>query len=372
MEESKLMDYTVFRTTFIRLLKNLLKTAEKLEETFKDLNENTKKMEKDQSEIMHTLSEIKNIQTLNCRPPYPKSQNKDLEYEEEKNTQPERRKERRIQKCNDNVRSLWDGFKRTNIRIFGVPEEEKEQDIENLFEEIMTENFPHLTQVHDATCTSATAQIEVIPCKIVVISRLGSTMESSLYETSFKCFIAIHPGWKGMNPCGTQSWQEPRSALRRGGQGGAEEEREPEGGLSSGMGWEDGLIVEEGQCGPYVHDITRKVTNRKVKEADDVLGGAAAGRTCSRLQSHVPNVNILCLFHQLQTRAADKPMTTFYKCCDDQRGHRWETWARLAQLPSEQETQGRRRCGENMATELWSLRREEEDMGTLGRGQRLQ
>ncbi|KAK1343895.1 hypothetical protein QTO34_014451 [Cnephaeus nilssonii] len=134
------MDDTVFRTIFIRLLKNLLKTAEKLEETFKDLNENTKKMEKDQSEIMHTLSEIKNIQS---RPPHPKSQTKDLEYEEEKNTQPERRKERRIQKCEDSIRSLRDGFKRTNIRIFGVPEE-REQDTENLFEEIMTENFPHL------------------------------------------------------------------------------------------------------------------------------------------------------------------------------------------------------------------------------------
>ena len=43
MEESKLLDDTEFRITFIRLLKNLLKTAEKLEETFKDLNENTKK-----------------------------------------------------------------------------------------------------------------------------------------------------------------------------------------------------------------------------------------------------------------------------------------------------------------------------------------
>ncbi|KAK1342057.1 hypothetical protein QTO34_016810 [Cnephaeus nilssonii] len=93
MEESKLLDDTVFRTTFIRLLKNLLKTTEKLEETFKDLNENTKKMEKDQSEIMHTLSEIKNIQKLNCRPLYPKSQTKDLEYEEAKNTQPARLQE---------------------------------------------------------------------------------------------------------------------------------------------------------------------------------------------------------------------------------------------------------------------------------------
>ena len=43
MEESKLRDDREFRTTFIRLLKNLLTTAEKLEKIFKDLSENTKK-----------------------------------------------------------------------------------------------------------------------------------------------------------------------------------------------------------------------------------------------------------------------------------------------------------------------------------------
>ena len=31
----------------------------------------------------------------------------------------------------------------------GVPEEEREQDIENLFEEIMTENFPYLVKEID-------------------------------------------------------------------------------------------------------------------------------------------------------------------------------------------------------------------------------
>ena len=31
----------------------------------------------------------------------------------------------------------------------GVPEEEREQDTENLFEEIMTENFPHLVKEID-------------------------------------------------------------------------------------------------------------------------------------------------------------------------------------------------------------------------------
>ena len=37
--------------------------------------------------------------------------------------------------------SLCDNFKKSNTHIIGVPEEEKEQEIENLFEKIMKENF---------------------------------------------------------------------------------------------------------------------------------------------------------------------------------------------------------------------------------------
>ena len=41
-------------------------------------------------------------------------------------------------------------MKRSNIRIIGVPEgEEEEQKIENLFERIMKENFPHLAKEID-------------------------------------------------------------------------------------------------------------------------------------------------------------------------------------------------------------------------------
>ncbi|KAK1339938.1 hypothetical protein QTO34_018502 [Cnephaeus nilssonii] len=78
-----------------------------------------------------------------------KNQLKDLEYKEAKDTPPEKHEEKRIQKVEDSIRSLWDNFKRTNIRIMGVPEEEREQDAENLFEEIMNENFPHLMKEID-------------------------------------------------------------------------------------------------------------------------------------------------------------------------------------------------------------------------------
>ena len=40
---------------------------------------------------------------------------------------------------------MQDNMKQNNIHITGIPErEEEEQGIENLFEKIMTENFPNL------------------------------------------------------------------------------------------------------------------------------------------------------------------------------------------------------------------------------------
>ena len=48
------------------------------------------------------------------------------------------------------LRNLWDNFKHYNIWIIGVPEgEEEEQEVENLFEQIMKENFPHLAKEID-------------------------------------------------------------------------------------------------------------------------------------------------------------------------------------------------------------------------------
>ena len=48
------------------------------------------------------------------------------------------------------LRNLQDIFKRSNIRIIGVPEgEEEEQKMENLFEQIMKENFSNLAKEID-------------------------------------------------------------------------------------------------------------------------------------------------------------------------------------------------------------------------------
>ena len=47
------------------------------------------------------------------------------------------------------VSSLWD-FKHSNIHIIGVPEgEEKEEEIGNVFERVMKENYPNLVKEID-------------------------------------------------------------------------------------------------------------------------------------------------------------------------------------------------------------------------------
>ena len=53
-------------------------------------------------------------------------------------------------KNEERLRNLWDNLKHSNIQIIGVPEgEEKEQEIENLFENIMKENFLSLAKEID-------------------------------------------------------------------------------------------------------------------------------------------------------------------------------------------------------------------------------
>ena len=70
--------------------------------------------------------------------------NNRAEQKEEINIQPEQNEER-IQKNEERLRNFWDNFKCSNIRIIGVPEgEQEQQNIENLFQNIMKENFPNL------------------------------------------------------------------------------------------------------------------------------------------------------------------------------------------------------------------------------------
>ena len=77
------------------------------------------------------------------------TQIKDLEQKEEINIQPEQNEGSRIQKNEGWLRNLQDNFRCSNIWIVGLPGEEEEQEIKNLFENIMKENFPNLAKEID-------------------------------------------------------------------------------------------------------------------------------------------------------------------------------------------------------------------------------
>ena len=91
-----------------------------------------------------------NVQGTNSEVKETGTQINGVDHKEERNIHPEKNEETRIRKNEEGLRNLQDIFKRSNIWIMGVPEvEEEEQKIENLFEQIMKENFPHLAKEID-------------------------------------------------------------------------------------------------------------------------------------------------------------------------------------------------------------------------------
>ena len=125
-EKIQLRD-TQFKTLVIRMLTALTELGCKMKE-----------------EMKATQSEIKqNTQGTNSEGKETGTQINSVDQKEERNIQPEKNEETRIQKNEERLRNIQDILKRSNIRIIGVPEgEEEEQKIENLFEQIMKENFP--------------------------------------------------------------------------------------------------------------------------------------------------------------------------------------------------------------------------------------
>ena len=123
-----------FKTLVIRMLTELVEYGHKLDEEMKAM-----------------LSEIKeNVQGTNSEGKETRTEINDLDHKEEINIQPEQNEETRIQKYEEKLRNLQDNFKYSSIRIIGVPEgEEEEQEIKNLSEKIMKENFPNLAKEID-------------------------------------------------------------------------------------------------------------------------------------------------------------------------------------------------------------------------------
>ena len=52
-------------------------------------------------------------------------------------TAEEQNKGKGMERIEESLRDLWDNIKHTNIRVMGVPEEEKKEGTEKIFEEII-------------------------------------------------------------------------------------------------------------------------------------------------------------------------------------------------------------------------------------------
>ena len=123
-----------FKTLVIRKLTELVEFGHILDEKMKTMLRETKE----------------NVQGTNSDGKETGTQINTVDQKEERNIQPEKNEETRIQKNEERLKNLQDIFKRSNIRIIGVPErEEEEQKIENVFEQIMKENFPNLAKEID-------------------------------------------------------------------------------------------------------------------------------------------------------------------------------------------------------------------------------
>jgi len=96
------------------------------------------------------------------------------------------------------------------------------------------------------------------------------------------------------------------------------------------------LLIEEDTLGrnryscntcPYICHINRKISNRtypKLKEVDHVMGGSAAWENVDSTDAECPSCgHKRAYFMQMQTRSADEPMTTFYRCSNEKCAHNW-------------------------------------------------
>ena len=87
----------------------------------------TKYGHKIEKKVKAMKSEIKkNIQGTNSEGKETRTPINNSEQKEERNIQPEQNEETRIQKSEERLRNLQDNFKRSNIQITGLPEEEEE------------------------------------------------------------------------------------------------------------------------------------------------------------------------------------------------------------------------------------------------------
>ena len=110
-EERANLSDAQFKTLVVRKLTELVEFGQKLDEKMRAVLRETKE----------------NVQGTNSDGKETGTQINTVDQKEERNIQPEKNVETRIQKNEERLRNLQDILKRSNIRIIGVPEGEEEE-----------------------------------------------------------------------------------------------------------------------------------------------------------------------------------------------------------------------------------------------------
>ena len=93
----------------------------------------------------NTINKTENsLEGINSRITEAEERIRDLEDKVVEITTTKQNKEKRMKRIENSLRDLWDNISCTNMRIIGVPEEEKKKGSEKIFEEIILENFPNI------------------------------------------------------------------------------------------------------------------------------------------------------------------------------------------------------------------------------------
>ena len=98
---------------------------EKMQERF---NKDLDKIKKSQYIMNNAINDIRNtLEGTNSRITEAADRISEVEDRMVEINETERKKEKRIKRNDDKLRDLWDNVKYTNIRIIGVPKEEKKE-----------------------------------------------------------------------------------------------------------------------------------------------------------------------------------------------------------------------------------------------------
>ena len=131
-----------FRILKAKMIKNPENKMEKMQEP---INKDIEKLKNKYAESNNRITEIKNtLEGINSRISEAEERFSELEDKMVEITSEEQYTLKRMKITEDSLRDLWDNIKHTNIRIIGVPEEEKKKGCEKIFEEIIVENFPNI------------------------------------------------------------------------------------------------------------------------------------------------------------------------------------------------------------------------------------